>query len=105
MNEKIHMLLKGTVSRDFRLLVFFMNQFPPNPSNQKNFNYFVWTPSQPVSTTPGVPVAKFAPGVVETSGKYTNGVVDTGANLLPVLLTLAANLPPVSLKLVVHLVN
>jgi hypothetical protein len=23
---------KGTVSRDFRLLVFFMNQFPPSPS-------------------------------------------------------------------------
>jgi hypothetical protein len=23
--------LKGTVSRDFRLLVFFMNQFPPIP--------------------------------------------------------------------------
>jgi hypothetical protein len=23
--------LKGTVSRDFLLLVFFMNQFPPNP--------------------------------------------------------------------------
>jgi hypothetical protein len=25
------MRLKGTVSRDFRLLVFFMNQFPPSP--------------------------------------------------------------------------
>jgi hypothetical protein len=24
-------VLKGTVSRDFRLLVFFMNQFPPSP--------------------------------------------------------------------------
>jgi len=23
--------LKGTVSRDFLLLVFFMNQFPPSP--------------------------------------------------------------------------
>jgi hypothetical protein len=23
--------LKGTVPRDFRLLVFFMNQFPPSP--------------------------------------------------------------------------
>jgi hypothetical protein len=23
--------IKGTVSRDFRLLVFFMNQFPPSP--------------------------------------------------------------------------
>ncbi len=24
-------VLKGTVSRDFRLLFFFMNQFPPSP--------------------------------------------------------------------------
>jgi hypothetical protein len=24
-------VLKGTVPRDFRLLVFFMNQFPPSP--------------------------------------------------------------------------
>jgi hypothetical protein len=29
--ESIHGLLKETVSRDFLLLVFFMNQFPPNP--------------------------------------------------------------------------
>ncbi len=26
-----HKCLKGTVSRDFLLLVFFMNQFPPSP--------------------------------------------------------------------------
>ncbi len=31
----------------------------------------------PVSTTPAVPVAKFAAGVVETGGKYITGVVDT----------------------------
>ncbi len=63
--------IKGTVSRDFRLLVFFMNQFPPSTQvypyghfkffrkfaeifaaqgangkifNQKNCNNFVWTP-------------------------------------------------------------
>ncbi len=68
---------RGTVPRDFLLLVFFMNQFPKTPEynvsnffknsrrysqlkvhhrccwhqwemekifNQKNFNYFVWTP-------------------------------------------------------------
>jgi hypothetical protein len=28
---KIVLQCKGTVSRDFRLLVFFMNQFPPSP--------------------------------------------------------------------------
>ncbi len=27
----VHVVLKGTVSRDFLLLVFFMNQFPPSP--------------------------------------------------------------------------
>jgi hypothetical protein len=29
-NQHKH-FFKGTVSRDFRLLVFFMNQFPPSP--------------------------------------------------------------------------
>jgi hypothetical protein len=28
---KVYMELKWTVSRDFRLLFFFMNQFPPSP--------------------------------------------------------------------------
>ncbi len=32
----------------------------------------------PVSTTPAVLVAKFAIGVVDTSGKFATGVVDTG---------------------------
>ncbi len=58
----------------------------------------------PVSTTLGKMVAKFATGVVDTSGKFAAGVVDTGGNLPPVLLTLVANLPPVSLITVVHLV-
>jgi hypothetical protein len=31
----------------------------------------------PVSTTPAVPVAKFATGVVYTGGKFDNGVVNT----------------------------
>ncbi len=32
----------------------------------------------PVSTTPAVPLAKFASGVVDTSGKFATGVVDNG---------------------------
>ncbi len=28
---EIRLIIKGTVSRDFLLLVFFMNQFPPSP--------------------------------------------------------------------------
>ncbi len=35
----------------------------------------------PVSTTPAVSVAKFAAGVVDTSGKFATGVVDTGGAL------------------------
>jgi hypothetical protein len=58
--------LKGTVSRDFLLLVLFMNQFPP-------------ANLPPVSTTQGELMAKFAAGVVDTGGKFATGVVDTGA--------------------------
>jgi hypothetical protein len=36
-----------------------------------------------VSTTPAVPVAKFAAGVVDTGGKFATGVVDTGGALSP----------------------
>jgi hypothetical protein len=32
----------------------------------------------PVFTTPAVPVAKFAAGVVDTIGKFSTGEVDTG---------------------------
>ncbi len=32
----------------------------------------------PLSTTPAVPVAKFAAGVVDTDGKFATGVVATG---------------------------
>ncbi len=48
-------------------------------------------------------MAKFAAGVVDTSGKFAAGVVDTSGNLPPVSLTPVANLPPVSLTPVVHL--
>jgi hypothetical protein len=67
--EMILPMLKGTVSRDFLLLVFFMND------------------------TGG----KFATGVNDTGGKFANGVNDAGGNLPPVSTTPAANLPPVSL--------
>jgi hypothetical protein len=30
-SSAVYPILKGTVSRDFRLLLFFMNQFPPSP--------------------------------------------------------------------------
>jgi hypothetical protein len=66
---------KGTVSRDFLLLVFFMNQFPPSPR-----------------------VSHFSKirGDIRKS-RCTTGVNDTGGKLPPVSTTPAANLPPVSL--------
>jgi hypothetical protein len=56
-----------------------------------------------VSTTQEELVAKFAAGVVDTSGKFDAGNVDNGGNLPPVSLTMVANLPPVSLTPLVHL--
>ena len=56
-----NILLKGTVSRDFLLLVFFMNQFPPSPrvfhlDRFKVFlkfaEIFASQGAPPVSTTP-----------------------------------------------------
>jgi hypothetical protein len=54
------LLFKGTMSRDFLLLVFFMNQFPPTPeypvrtvSNFRKFaEIFASQGPPPVSTTP-----------------------------------------------------
>jgi hypothetical protein len=40
-----------------------------------------------VSTTQAELVAKFAPDVVDTGGKFAAGVVVTGGNLPPVSLT------------------
>ncbi len=74
--------VKGTVSRDFLLLVFFMNQFPPPPHptvfHLDRFEIF----------------RKFAEifaSVVDTAGKFATGVNDTGGKLPPVSTTPAAN--------------
>jgi hypothetical protein len=73
-------IFKGTVSRDFLLLVFFMNQFPPSPRVfhldrfeffRKFAEIFASQGAPPVSTTPA-------------------------AKLPPVSTTPMANLPPVS---------
>jgi hypothetical protein len=89
---------KGTVSRDFLLLVFFMNQFPPSPRVfhidrfeffRKFAEIFASQGAPPVSTTPVAnlppasvtPVANFSTisaSVVDTGGKFATGVNDTG---------------------------
>jgi hypothetical protein len=107
--------LKGTVSWDFLLLVFFMNQFPPSPRVfhldrfeffRKFAEIFASQGAPPVSTTPvanlppvsATPVANFSTiFVVDTGGKFATGVNDAGGKLPLVSTTPAANLPPVSL--------
>ncbi len=109
--------LKGTVSRDLLLLVFFMNQFPPSPRVfhldrfkffRKFAEIFACQGAPPVSTTPvanlppvsATPVANFSTifaSVIDTGGKFAAGVNNAGGKLPPVSATTAANLPPVLL--------
>jgi hypothetical protein len=69
---------KGTVSRDFLLLVFFMNQFPPSPrvSHLDRFEFFLKFAeifasqgAPPVSMTPAANFATSSPCAVDTGGK------------------------------------
>jgi hypothetical protein len=104
------------VSRDFLLLVFFMNQFPPSPrvSHEDRFDFFrkfaeifasqgappvsttpvAMTPAANlplVSTTPAANSATSFPCAVDTGGKFATGVHDTGGKLAA-----GDKLPPVS---------
>ncbi len=109
---------KGTVSRDFLLLVFFMNQFSHSPRvfHLDRFEFFrkfadiFASQGAPSVSTTLTPVANFstifasvvdtggtfATGVNDTGGKFATGVNDAGGKLPPVLATPAANWPPVS---------
>jgi hypothetical protein len=69
---------KGTVSRDFLLLVFFMNQFPPSPRVfhldrfeffRKFAEIFASQGAPPVSATPVANFSTIFAGVVDTGGK------------------------------------
>jgi hypothetical protein len=100
-------ILKGTVSRDFLLPVFFMHQFPPSPrvSHYDRFEFFrkfaeifASQSAPPVSTTPAAnlpPVSttpaanchrcqrhrrQIATGINDTGGKFATGINDTGGN-------------------------
>ena len=101
----VEIKVKGTVSRDFLLMVFFLNHFPPSPRvfHLDRFEFFQKfteifasqgapaAPAKlpPVSTTPvanlppvsATPVANFSTifaSVVDTGGKFAAGVNDTG---------------------------
>jgi hypothetical protein len=114
---------KGTVSRDFLLLVFFMNQFPPSPrvSHLDRFEFFrkfaeifesqglplvSTTPAEklpPVSTTP---VANLPPVSVTPVANFSTifaSVVDTGGKFATGVNDTGGKLPPVSATPVANL--
>jgi hypothetical protein len=77
-------MLKGTVSQDFLLLVFFLNQFPPSPrvfhlDRFEFFRKFVSQGAPPVSATPVANISTIFASVVDTGGKFATGVNDAGA--------------------------
>ncbi len=99
-------MFKGTVPWDFRLHVFFMNQFPPSPwvSHSVKFvrkcaEIFASQGAPSVSMTPaatGINDTGTA-GAIDTRGKFTTGVVDTRLSLKPM-----ANFPPMFVILMMH---
>jgi hypothetical protein len=93
-------LLKGTVSRDFLLLVFFMNQFPPSSRvfHLDRFKFFLKFAeifasqgAPPVSATPVANFSTIFASVVDTGGKLPPVSMTPAANLLQVSLTPVAN--------------
>jgi hypothetical protein len=78
---------KGTVSRVFLLLVFFMNQFAPSPRviRKDRFEFFrkfaeifASLCAPPVSTTPTAKFSTIFPSVDDIGGKFATGINDTG---------------------------
>ena len=108
--------LKGTVSRDFLLLVFLMNQFPPSPRVlhwdrfeffRKFAEIFAIQGAPPVSTTPVANLPPVSMTPVANCRRYQrhrrqicHRYQRHRRQILPpvplVLLTPVANLPPVS---------
>ncbi len=75
------------MSRDFLLLVFFMNQFPPHPRVfhldrfeffRKFAEIFASQGVPPVSTSPAANFYALFASVVDTGGKFATGVNDAG---------------------------
>jgi hypothetical protein len=100
------------MSRNFLLLVFFINQFPPSPQSIplrpfrifRKFAKILRVKIHHRSTTPSANFAasfasvvdtsgKFATGVNNTCGKFATGVSNAGGKLPPVSKAPAVNLP------------
>ncbi len=88
---------KGTVSQDFLLLVFFMDQFPPGPKYSIKTPFWIFSNIRAdirksrCTTAFNETGGKFATGVNDTGSKIAAGFNDTGGNLPPVSTTLVAN--------------
>ena len=69
----VEIKVKGTVSRDFLLLVFFMNHFPPSPRvfHLDRFEFFAKIHGD-------IRESRCTTGVNDTGGKFAAGVNDTG---------------------------
>ncbi len=81
--------LKGTVSRDFLLLVFFINKFPPAPEYpirtvsiflQKFVEIFASQGAPQVSTTMAANFSTSFASVVDTGGKFATVSTIPAAN-------------------------
>ncbi len=86
--------LKGTVSRDFLLLVFFMNQFPPAPeySIQTVLNFFENSRRYSLVKVHH----RYQRHRWQIFPPFSLALLIPAANLPPVSTIPAANLPPVS---------
>ncbi len=96
---------KVTVSRDFLLLVFFMNLFPPSPRVflldrfeffRKFAEIFASQGAPPVSTTPVANFSTIFASVVDTGGKFASSVNDAGGKFATGVNDAGGKLPPVS---------
>jgi hypothetical protein len=73
------LIVKGTVSRDFLLLVFFTNQFPPSPRVFQIFSKKIRGDMRKPRCTTSIndTGCKFATGINDTDGKITAGINNT----------------------------
>ncbi len=82
----MNLTLKGTMSRDFLLLVFFQESVSPQPQSTAK--------STLVSTTPVANFSTIFASIVDTGGKFATGVNDTGAKFAAGVDDAGGKLPP-----------
>ncbi len=94
-NPEANTKFKGSLTRDFRLQVFFMNQCPPGPWV---FHWGLFDPFEDSQYSRMNVCDKLFIGVVDTGDKFIAGVIVTGEKLSSVTTAPAINLSPVSLS-------